>query len=158
VAELFVLLHVATAFWFVAGLLGRGVTIARARSAGDIELMSHLMDLAGRFERLMVIPGSMVVVLLGLFAAWWGDVPFTGEGNWWLLTSLLLFVAIGLLVPTVFLPRGKVFERAFEDAKSRGEITAELRSALDDPAVRNARWIELIVVALILTLMVTKPF
>jgi Predicted integral membrane protein (DUF2269) len=158
VAELFVLLHVATAFWFVAGLLGRGVTIARARSAGDIELMSHLMDLAGRFERLMVIPGSMVVVLLGLFAAWWGDVPFTGEGNWWLLTSLLLFVAIGLLVPTVFLPRGKVFERAFEDAKSKGEITAELRSALDDPAVRNARWIELIVVALILTLMVTKPF
>jgi len=106
----------------------------------------------------MVIPGSMAVVLLGLLAAWWGDVPFTGDGNWWLLTSLLLFVAIGLLVPTVFLPRGKVFERAFEDARARGKITAELRAALDDPAVRNARWTELIVVAVILTLMVTKPF
>ena len=68
----------------------------------------------------MVIPGSMAVVLLGLLAAWWGDVPFTGDGNWWLLTSLLLFVAIGLLVPTVFLPRGKVFERAFEDARPGG--------------------------------------
>lgn len=156
--ELLVLLHVAAAFWFVAGLLGRGITIARARSAGDVELMSHLMDLAGRFERLMVIPGSMAVVLLGLIAAWVGDVPFTGEGNWWLLTSLLLFVAIGLLVPTLFLPRGKVFERAFEDAKPRGEVTPELRAALDDPAVRNARWLELIVVAIILVLMVTKPF
>jgi hypothetical protein len=51
VTELLVLLHVAAAFWFVAGLLGRGITIARARSAGDVELMSHLMDLAGRFER-----------------------------------------------------------------------------------------------------------
>ena len=157
-AELFVLLHVAAAFWFVAGLLGRGVTIARARSAGDVELMSHLMDLGGRFERLMVIPGSAVVVLLGLLAAWWDDVPFTGEGNWWLLTSLLLFVAIGLLVPTVFLPRGKVFERAFEDAKAKDEITPELRAAFDDPAVRNARWLELIVVGVILALMVTKPF
>lgn len=156
--ELFVLLHIAAAFWFVAGLLGRGITIARARSAGEVELTAHLMDLAGRFERLMVIPGSMAVVLLGLLAAWWGDVPFTGDGNWWLLTSLLLFVAIGLLVPTVFLPRGKVFERAFEDARARGKITAELRAALDDPAVRNARWTELIVVAVILTLMVTKPF
>jgi hypothetical protein len=158
VAELVVLLHIAASFWLVAGLLGRGITIARARSAGDIGLMSHLMDLAGRFERLMVIPGSAAVVLLGLLAAWVGDVPFTGEGNWWLLTSLLLFVAIGLLVPTVFLPRGRVFERAFEDAKARGEITAELQGALDDPAVRNARWLELIVVGIVLTLMVTKPF
>jgi hypothetical protein len=120
--------------------------------------MAHLMDLAGRFERLMVIPGSIVVVLLGLLAAWVGDVPFTGEGNWWLPTSLLLFVVIGLLVPTVFLPRGKVFERAFDAAKAAGEITPELRAALDDRAVRNARWLELIVVAIILTLMVTKPF
>lgn len=156
--EFLVLLHVAAAFWFVAGLLGRGITIARARSAGDVALMSHLMDLAGRFERQMVIPGSMVVVLLGLLAAWVGEVPFTGTGNWWLLASLLLFVFIGLLVPTVFLPRGRVFERAFEEAKAKGEITPELRTALDDPAVRNARWLELIVVALILTLMVTKPF
>ena len=157
-AELLILLHVASAFWFVAGLLGRGITIARARAAGDVELMANLMDLAGRFERLMVIPGSMVVVALGLVAAWVGDVPFTGDGNWWLLTSLLLFVAIGLLVPTVFLPRGRVFEHAFEDAKAKGEITPELRAALDDPAVRNARWLELIVVAIILSLMVTKPF
>ncbi len=156
--EFLVLLHVAAAFWFVAGLLGRGITIARARSATDVALMSHLMDLAGRFERQMVIPGSMVVVLLGLLAAWVGDVPFTGTGNWWLLASLLLFVFIGLLVPTVFLPRGRVFERAFEEAKAKGEITPELRTALDDPAVRNARWLELIVVALVLTLMVTKPF
>ena len=156
--ELLVLLHVAAAFWFVAGLLGRGITIARARSAGDVELMANLMDLAGRFERLMVIPGSMVVVVLGIVAGWVGDVPFTGDGNWWLLTSLLLFVAISMLVPTVFLPRGRVFVRAFGDAKAKGEITPELRAALDDPAVRNARWLELLVVAIILTLMVTKPF
>ena len=51
-----------------------------------------------------------------------------------------------------------MFERAFEDAKAKGEITPELRAALDDPAVRIARWLEPIAVAIVLTLMVTKPF
>ena len=51
-----------------------------------------------------------------------------------------------------------MFEHEFEDAKARGEVTAELRTALQDPAVRNARAAELVVVAAIITLMVTKPF
>jgi len=48
-----------------------------------------------------------------------------------------------VLVPTVFLPRGRIFEEALKDAKGRGEVTPELRTALSDPAVRNARAIEL---------------
>jgi hypothetical protein len=74
------------------------------------------------------------------------------------VTSLPLFVAIGVLVPTVFLPHGKVFEHALADAKVRGEVTPELRTALRDPAVRNARSAELLGVAIIIVMMVTKPF
>ena len=84
--------------------------------------------------------------------------PLAGADDWWLLTSLILFVGLGVLVPTVFLPHGKIFESALDDAKRRGEVTPELHTALRDPAVRNARAIELVVVAVILTLMVTKPF
>jgi hypothetical protein len=36
VSEWVVLLHVAIAFWFVAGMLGRNVTMAKARSATDL--------------------------------------------------------------------------------------------------------------------------
>ena len=61
-------------------------------------------------------------------------------------------------MPTVFLPHGKVFEHEFAEAKARGEVTAELRAALADPAVRNARAAELVGVAVIITLMDTKPF
>ena len=63
-----------------------------------------------------------------------------------------------MLVPTVFLPHGKVFEGALEQARQRGEVTPELRTALRDPAVRNARAAEIVVVAVIVALMVTKPF
>lgn len=37
-------------------------------------------------------------------------------------------------------------------------MTPELRTALSDPAVRNARATEIVAVAIIVTLMVTKPF
>ena len=157
-SEWVVLLHVAVAFWFVAGLLGRNVTMARARSANDLSTLVELVDLSGRFERLMVIPGSFGVVVLGLLAAWGEGQPLAGTDDWWLLTSLILFVGLGVLVPTVFLPRGKVFEGALEQARQRGEVTPELRTALRDPVVRNARAAEIVVVAVIVTLMVTKPF
>jgi type VI protein secretion system component VasK len=116
------------------------------------------VDLSGRFERLMVIPGSFAVLVAGLLAAWSEGQPLAGTVDWWLFTSLILFVAVGLLVPMVFLPHGKVFEAALEEAERRGEVTPELRTALRDPAVRNARALELVTVAIIITLMVTKPF
>jgi hypothetical protein len=98
------------------------------------------------------------VVVLGLLAAWALGQPLAGSNDRWVLTSLPLFVAIGVLVPTVFLPHGKVFEHALADAKVRGEVTPELRTALRDPAVRNARSAELLGVAIIIVMMVTKPF
>jgi Predicted integral membrane protein (DUF2269) len=156
--EWVVLLHVATAFWFVAGLLGRNVTMARARTASDLRTLDELVTLGGRFERMMVIPGSIALVVLGLLAAWALGQPLAGSNDRRVLTSLPLFVAIGVLVPTVFLPHGKVFEHALADAKVRGEVTPELRTALRDPAVRNARSAELLGVAIIIVMMVTKPF
>ena len=69
-SEWVVLLHVAVSFWFVAGLLGRNVTMARARSANELSTLVELVDLSGRFERLMVIPGSFGVLVAGLLDAW----------------------------------------------------------------------------------------
>ncbi len=153
-----VLLHVLVAFWFVAGLIGRGLTIQRARSSPDIGLVRVFLTLAGRFEQLMVIPGSIAVLVLGLLAAWSQHLSFTGSGNWWLLTSLIVFLAVVALVPTVFLPRGRVFEAALADAERRAQVTPELSAAFRDRAVIAARWTEIVAVTFVILLMVTKPF
>jgi hypothetical protein len=60
---------VVIAFWMTAGLLGRGVTQLRAERTTDIRSLQLLVELIGRFDRLMVIPGSSAVVLLFYFGS-----------------------------------------------------------------------------------------
>ena len=152
------LLHVLAAFWFVAGLIGRGVTLAQVRRESDLGRVGSLLAVTDRFEKWMVIPGSAAVLLLGLATMFDQGRSLLDDGNRWLLVSLILYVALAALVPTVFLPRGKRFEAALEEAKPGGVVTPALAEALRDPVVALARRVELAVVALIVVLMVTKPF
>ena len=156
--ELWVLLHVATAFWFVAGLVGRDLSLARARGASDISVVRTLADLAGVFDRFMVTPGSVAVLLLGFATALSQGRSFTGNGDRWMIASLLLYLSIAPLIPLVYIPKGKAFDAALASAEARGEVTAELTAAFSDRAVRATRMYERLVVALIIVLMVTQPF
>ena len=154
--EWWVLLHVATAFWFVAGLAGRDVSITRAARATDIASVLALTGAAGVFDQFFVIPGSIAVLVAGLIAMVATNLSLGDQT--WLLVALILFLTIIPLVPWVFVPRGKVFEAALGDAATVGEVTPALRAAFADRAVAGARWYERIVVAVVIVLMVTKPF
>jgi hypothetical protein len=136
----------------------RGVTLSRARSSADIAEVGSLVDLAGRFERLMVIPGSMAVFVAELLAAWAEDIPLWGSGSGWLAASIIVFLSTIPLVPLIFLPRGKVFEAALAEAQAQGRVTVELTAAFRDPAVAFARLYEGAAIAVVVALMVTKPF
>jgi hypothetical protein len=157
-AEWAKLLHVVVAFWFVAGLIGRTVVIRQAARSPDVPAVAGLMGLAGRFEKLMVIPGSFAVLVAGLLTTWAQHRPWFEHGAYWLVTSLAAYVALIALVPLVFLPRGRVFEAALQDARARGMVTPELGAAFQDRAVWLARTTEGAVVAFIVALMVLKPF
>ena len=156
------LLHVFTAFWFITGILGRQLTRTQARRAVDIHDFTTLSDLAARFEELMVIPGNLAVIVLGIVVALLGKWPILGflqgASQNWLLVSNLILIAGSFLVPLVFLPRGKLFAATLQDAQKVNRITPELVNALDDPVVRLAHWGELIMIGLVITLMVLKPF
>ena len=153
-----VFLHVAAAFLFVAGLVGRNVLLWQARGSDDIGRVQGLLRASTPFERVLVIPFSMVVPVLGILAWWQEGLPLWGEGSRWLTVSLVLFLSMIPLVPLVFLPRGKVFEAAFTQASDAGLITPELTAALHDPVVDAAHTYELVIVSIVLLLMVTKPF
>jgi uncharacterized membrane protein len=155
-------LHVLVAFWMTAGLAGRGITQLRLERTTDMKSFQLLLELVGRFDRLMVIPASAAVFVLGLLTAWAQGLPILGflQGarTNWLLISLVLWIGVFALVPTVFIPRGKLFGAILEEAVSEDRVTERLAAALRDPVVRLAHIYEIAAVLVIIFLMVTKPF
>lgn len=156
------LAHVFAAVWFVSGLLGRWVALGQATGSREIRVTQAFVEQAGRFERWMVIPGSFAVLVAGIFTAWAQGYSLLGSlqgaASNWLPVSLLLFLSAAVLVPVVFIPRGRRFGVALAESERQGQVTPALQAAFRDPVVAAAHAYELIAVAVVLVLMVTKPF
>jgi hypothetical protein len=155
-------LHIVAAIWLVSGLLARWMAYGQARRAGDIQSASALLGLSDRYERLMVIPGSQAVIVLGLLTAWLQGQPLLGalqgaRSNW-LFVSLVLSLAIIPIVAFVLIPRRRQRLASLAAAVAQRAMTPELRAALDDHVVVRARTAEALIVAAVFALMVLKPF
>ena len=154
--------HVMAAILLVAGIVGRQVTRSQAQKTDDLQIFLGMSTLAGRFENLLVRPGSIAVVLIGVVVAVLEGWPIFGflQGGAvnWLLVSNILILSMFAIIPLIFVPRGKAYEKALQDAAAKGAITPELRAAFQDPVVRWAHLWEEIALVLIIFLMVTKPF
>jgi uncharacterized membrane protein len=156
-ADVIQLLHVASAFVFVAGLIGRDRLLSLARRATDVHDTALHVEAAQPFEKAVTI-GSTLVLVFGLATMWAEHLLWWGENQRWVTVSLLLFLSLVPFIPLVFLPRGRVFERALRGSVEAGSRTPELEAAFDDGAVRFARRYEQVVVTVVIVLMVTKPF
>lgn len=154
------LLHILSVIWLVAGLLGRAIILGAASRAREIREVQTLVAASGAFEKGMAIPGSLAVLVSGLALAWYQGQPLLGalQGSSanWLLASLLLYLAIIPLIAFVFVPRGRRFAQALDDAGEHGAVTPGLRAAFSDRAVRVGHGAEFGSVFLVLALMVTK--
>lgn len=155
-------LHILSSIVFIGGIFARQAVRSRGKKATSIRELEAYFLAAGQIEKLMVIPGNMAVIVFGVVLAIMMKAPIFGflqgaSQNWLLVTNLML-VAGGLMVPLVFLPRGKIFDRQMQDALSRDEITPELRFHLDDAVVKRAHFLEMFLVVVIVILMVFKPF
>jgi uncharacterized membrane protein len=152
------LLHVLVAFGFVGGTIARNLALREAARSSEMSSVSTLVGLAGRFESLMVIPGSIGILVSGLLATWAQHRPMFEHGAYWLAASLGIYVGLLTLVPLVFIPRGKVFDAALASAQRGGVVTPQLTAAFRDPAVWVARNLQALAVAFVIALMVLKPF
>jgi hypothetical protein len=151
------LLHVAVAFAFVAGLIGRWLLLSRASRAADVQTAYELSAAAAPFERL-VVWGMNAVIPAGFLTAWAQGYPWLGLTRGWMLVSLVLLLTVIPIIPLALLPRGRVFGAEMEAARAAGTVTPGLQAAFRDRAVAAARYYEVIVIAVVVALMVLKPF
>jgi uncharacterized membrane protein len=155
-------LHIAAVIVSVGGLFARQLLRQHARNMNDVQSFATFSQAAGKIEKVMVIPGMQAVMVLGIVLALVGGAPIIGflQGarQNWLLASNILLLGILVIIPTVLVPRGKKFEPVLQAALGKGQITPELRAAMNDNAVRLAHLYEEIAVIVIVALMVLKPF
>jgi Predicted integral membrane protein (DUF2269) len=154
-------LHALLGLWIVAALVGRWVTLIQAGRSADIAAVHTLLGLSDRFEW-MVIRIPPVVLIIGIATAivqgrpFLG--PFQGAGFDWLFVSIVIYLSIIPAIPLVFLPRGRAFAAALDEASAAGTVTPALTAAFGDPVVFAAHAYELVAILVVFVLMITKPF
>jgi uncharacterized membrane protein len=154
------LVHVLVAVAFITGLIGRAVAFRQARGAGTLQATAALLTLSEWFERRLVIPGSILVLISGVAIAWTGRWPLlttTRRPTWLLVSLLLLLLPIGF-IPAVLVPRRARRQAALTAALEAGRRTPDLDAALQSTVVLQLRMLELAIVAAVFVLMVLKPF
>lgn len=155
------LIHALIGTLFLAGLIGRWITLGYAARMTDLPSLRQVLAVSARFERI-VIGTSLFVLLFGLITAVAQGRPFLGplQGGQvdWLFVSLVIYLSVSFLVPLVYLPRGRTFATALEDADRQGEVTDRVRLAFRDPVLFAARAYELGAMVVVLVLMIAKPF
>ena len=155
-------LHIVSVVVSVGGLFARQLVRQQAKKMNDIQSFATFSQAAGKIEKVMVIPGMAAILVFGVILGLIGHFPILGflqgaQQNW-LLVSNILLIGIQVIIPTVFIPRGKIFDPILQDALTKGEITPELRAAMNDNAVKLAHIFEAVALIIITALMVFKPF
>jgi uncharacterized membrane protein len=155
-------LHIVSVVVSVGGLFARQLVRQQANKMNDIQSFATFSQAAGKIEKIMVIPGMAAILIFGVILGLIGHFPILGflqgaQQNW-LLVSNIILVGMQIIIPTVFVPRGKIFEPLLQDALTKGQITPELRAAMNDNTVKLAHLYEEIGLIIITALMVLKPF
>lgn len=152
-------LHILAVTALIAGVVGRALIRARLVRLDDIHIVHEFVNLEGHFDQWLVVYGSNATLLTGILLTWLGHWPLLNAGvPTWTLVGAALFLAIIPLVIWVFVPRGKVFGKVFAEALVQKRVTVELRAAFSDQVIRVSWLYEYLMLAVVLTLMVIKPF
>jgi uncharacterized membrane protein len=154
------LLHVLSSMWLVTGLLGRAVALSSARRAPEVRILKAIADVSGRLEDLMIAPGIFAVLATGIATAVVGGISLLGPidgGPLWVFVPLVIML-IAVATTPITLAHDRRWGQALEDAAQRGVVTERLRPFLDARAMLRRYAPDISAVAIIVVLMVLKPF
>jgi uncharacterized membrane protein len=95
--------HITAVAITIGGMFARQLVRAHAKKSDDVQVIASLTWVAVRIDRLMVIPWSNIMIVMGIILALmlkWPIVGFLqGASQNWLLVSNILLVIIMILKP-----------------------------------------------------------
>ena len=155
-------LHILAVTITVGGMFARQLVRTQARKLDDLGAIASLTRVAVRMDRVLVVPWSNIMIVMGIILAVMQKWPIFGflqgsSQNWLLVSNLLLLIMI-ILIPSVFIPHNKNVEAILQFALTERRVTQELTAALDDQKNKLAHLAEEVIVLVVAALMVLKPF
>jgi uncharacterized membrane protein len=155
-------LHILAVTITTGGMFARQLVRASALKSEDVKVVGSLTHAAIRIDRMMVIPWSNMMIVMGIILAVILKWPIFGflqgaSQNWLLVSNVLLVIMLGIIF-RVFIPYNKKVEAILQAALAEGRVTPELSAALKDRVNKQAHLIEEILIVVIAALMVLKPF
>jgi uncharacterized membrane protein len=156
------LMHILSVAITIGGMFARQLVRANAKKSDDINVVASLTRASLRIDRLMVIPGSSLMISFGVILALLQNWPIfgflQGATQNWLLVSNILLVIMQAAIFSVFVPHNKKVSAILETALEIGCVTTELRAVLDDNLNNGTHFIEETIMVIVTALMVLKPF
>jgi uncharacterized membrane protein len=144
------LLHVLAAFAYVAGYVATNVLTELARRTDDPAFRKEALRFSTRFDRLLNVPGGMLVAITGIATALVFGYSLLSS---WVLVASILYV---LIVVTGIFFWGRV-GREVDRAAAAGDGAAVQRELRRPRNVAISR-LENLVLLTIIVLMVLRPF
>ena len=155
-------LHILAVALTIGGIFARQLVRGVAIKSNNVNELASLTRVAVRMDRALVIPGSNVMIVMGIILAVMQKWPIFGflqgaSQNWLLVSNILLILMI-VVITAVFVPHNKKVESMLQGALQQGLLTPELLSALQDRRNRVAHHVEEAIILMVAALMVLKPF
>ena len=128
--DLLLFLHIIAAFWYVMGLAAVQFPLIRGWRLEDVRLKAAAFEEASHYQGLLIVPGIIAMGVSGVFM--WTEMDYNLVSTGWLLAQESLYlVSLLICVPLIGLGLRRA-RLASLRAEKAGEVTAELREALDD--------------------------
>lgn len=96
------LLHILAVIMFIGNITTGVFWHKHAARTRNPRLIAHAMEGVIRSDRLFTIPGVVIILVTGIFAAIKGSFPILGTG--WILWTLVMFGISGLVFMTRLAP------------------------------------------------------
>lgn len=149
-------IHTLSLFWMMAGLGTVMVAVWRSWATDDADLRTLLLTEAQQNETRWLLPGVLATGFSGFAWAASEDINLITTG--WLLALQLVFaIDVFIFLPLLGVGLRRVRLLALQ-AQKRGEVTDELRNALDDRVPVVFGTLMVVSVPIMTWLAVYKPF
>lgn len=129
--KLFLLAHILSCFWYVAGLTSVQIALIRAMQAEKMDDRSTSFEEAAHYQGMLLVPGAIAVAATGLFL-WSQQLDYNMFTTGWLIVVEAAYI-VTLLVCLPFVGMGLRRARiAALQARRKGRSSPELDAVMAD--------------------------